>query len=209
MRSQIQFVMHPDDEREFVNFLLADPTIQFIDGPRWPTEEPTTTRELNGVGWYCIIWSPNDLAKLTARYVSNCNDWYCKSEYATLQFLRSRIDGTTLTDGRIAVSTNVSVEDFSPDKAKQVDGRFNKIRRYIKQRYTNSIIRWYSSRAPVGPATKERSANPGKPDKSMWVGPAALSWFHQCSSHCIKSSTSGVIAQIETMDLQPRVDHNG
>ncbi len=34
MRSQVCFVMHSDDERDFEQFLISDESIRFIAGPR-------------------------------------------------------------------------------------------------------------------------------------------------------------------------------
>lgn len=107
MNSQLRFVMHPADEREFAAQVLADPAVLLIDGPRWQAAAPQTFRDLDAIrGNYCILWSPDDQAALQARYIAGCNDWYCESEYATVQFLRSEIfaDGV-LFEGRIAVAT--------------------------------------------------------------------------------------------------------
>ena len=189
--------MHPDDEHAIAELLLGDESVRFVHGPRWPTEEPAHSRALEDIGWYCIVWSTDDMPKLESEYISTCDDWYCRSEYATLQMLRSEFDGTNLTDGRFAISTLYDLPQFPEDKAKQVDARFKMIRRYIKKNYVNSIIRWYSSRAPIAPRAPKRSPNPSDPDNKMWVGPAALEWFHESEDHCIRSKMSGVTAIIE------------
>ena len=112
MNSQIRFVMHPDDEREFEQLLLADESIRFIEGPRWKTQTPLTSRSLAEIrDDYCIIWSPNDIAKLKAEYIPTCNDWYCRSEHATIRFWRSEIAGPVITEGRISVGT-IPTRDF-------------------------------------------------------------------------------------------------
>jgi hypothetical protein len=64
MRSQLRFVLHPDDESALVAELLRDPAVLFVDGPRWKTATPPTTRDVFAVGSYCIIWSPEDLLEL-------------------------------------------------------------------------------------------------------------------------------------------------
>ena len=197
MRSQIQFVMHPDDERTFAELLLADESVRFVDGPRWPSQEPTFSRSLDDIGWYCIIWSTDDVPQLTSRYIATCDDWYITNEYATLQMLRSEVDGSTLTDGRVAISTHYDLPELPEHNAKQIDARFSKIRRHIMKHYVNSIIRWHSSRSPVAPRGPKRSPNPSDPDKKMWVGPAALQWFHESDGHCIRCKMSGVTAIIE------------
>lgn len=68
MNSQLRFVMHPDDEREFAAQVLADPAVLLIDGPRWKAAAPETFRTLDAIrGSYCILWSPDDQAALDAR----------------------------------------------------------------------------------------------------------------------------------------------
>ena len=56
MKSQVRFVMHPDDEYVLVAELLRDPAVLLVDGPRWKVAVPPTTRNISAVGSYCIIW---------------------------------------------------------------------------------------------------------------------------------------------------------
>lgn len=196
VRSQIQFVMHPDDERKFAEMLLDDPSVCFVDGPRWPTQQPTRNRSLDNIGSYCIIWSTNDVAQLSARYIPMCNDWYCTSEYATLQFLRSEVEPNVLRVGRIAISTHYDLPDFPKESAERIDARFKSIRRHIKKFYRSSIVRWYNERVPRAPAGPKRSANPSDPDKTMWVGPNAIKWIRENPDHLIKHMT-GCIGLID------------
>ena len=86
--------MHPQDEHEFEQFALEDESIRFVDGPRWKTNSPPAFRRLSDLsGNYCIIWSNKDLPRLDADFIEPCNDWYCRSEYATIQFIRSELFG--------------------------------------------------------------------------------------------------------------------
>ena len=56
MNSQVRFVMHPDDERDFEQLLLAEESLRFIEGPRWKTKTPPTSRSLVDIhDTYCII----------------------------------------------------------------------------------------------------------------------------------------------------------
>lgn len=137
MNSQLRFVMHPDDEREFAAQVLADPAVLLIDGPRWKAAEPQTFRTLDAIrGSYCILWSPDDQAALDARYIAGCNDWYCESEYATVQFLRSEVfTGGVLTEGRIAVST----ANASAQAAQGVERRYKALGRFVRKHYTNAV----------------------------------------------------------------------
>ncbi len=106
MHSQVRFIMHPADERDFERQLVSDESIHLIAGPRWKTETPKTSRSLDDIDdSYCIIWSTSDVAKLTAEYNPSCDAWQCRSEYATIQFLRSEIHEPVITEGRIAVSS--------------------------------------------------------------------------------------------------------
>jgi hypothetical protein len=198
MRSQLRFVMHPDDEHDFATFLLSDETVQFIDGPRWKSQSPTCSRTLEHIGWYCIIWSPSDLPELDARFIPTCDDYYCKSEYATIQWLRSELNDSAITDGRIAISTHYDIDGFPATQAKQVDARFNKLRRFVKKHSSNSVARWYDDRFPFAPTGPRRSANPSDPDKSLWVGPAALAWLHADHRRRIKQKASGAQALVES-----------
>src|SRR5262249_53699483 len=155
--------------------LLSDESIRFIAGPRWKTETPQTSRALAGIGYYCIIWSTSDMAKLKAEYIPTCDDWYCRSEYATIQFLRSQMNEAVLTEGRIAVAT-IASRDFPASSVNCVDKRYGNLRKHIRKTYMNSIIQWRNPTLPYAPAGPNRSANPSKPDPQVWVGPHALRW---------------------------------
>lgn len=182
MRSVLRFVMHPDDESAFVDALLREAGVVFVDGPRWTSNAPQTTRNISKIGEYCIIWSPSDLAALPAEFIPECQDWYCRGEYATIQFLRSRLVGPVAIEGSIAVAT----DPLRHRKAAQVELRFKSLRRLIKKSYRNSIVRWFNPNFPTHPATRQASANPSEPDRSLWVGPAALEWLANAPNRRIK-----------------------
>jgi hypothetical protein len=131
MRSQIRFVMHPADERDFEELLTSDESIRFIAGPRWKTETPKTSRSLADIhDDYCIIWATSDTPNLKAEYIPSCDDWYCRSEYATIQFLRSEMDDDgVITEGRIAVST-IPNGDFPASSVKSLEKRYGNLRKY-------------------------------------------------------------------------------
>lgn len=194
MNSQLRFVMHPDDEREFAAQVLADPAVLLIDGPRWPAAAPQTFRSLDAIrSNYCILWSPEDRASLEARYIAGCNDWYCASEDATVQFLRSELfaDGV-LTEGRIAVATG----NASAQAAQGVERHYKALGRFVRKHYRNAVLRWCNPAMPFGPAVPGRSANPGKPDAQVWVGPHALQWLRDGSAQqlrTIKQSRNAVV----------------
>jgi hypothetical protein len=171
--------MHPSDERDFEQLLLADESVRFIGGPRWNTQEPVTSRSLADIhNTYCIIWSTSEISQLNAEYIPTCNDWYCRSEHATIQFLRSEMDDTLLIEGRIAISTVPSI-DFPELSVKNLEMRYGTLRKYLRKRYSNSIVQWRDPTRPYAPRGPNRSANPSKPDAQLWVGPHALRWLRE------------------------------
>jgi hypothetical protein len=54
MRSQLRFVMHPDDERDFISEVLHDDAVVLINGPRWKSSEPEGHRS--------YAWRPETLS---------------------------------------------------------------------------------------------------------------------------------------------------
>jgi hypothetical protein len=175
MRSQLRFVMHLEDEREFISEVVREDAVVLINGPRWKSNEPEVHHSLDSIDWYCIIWSRKDLAKLDAEFIPKCNDWYCRSEGATIQFLRSRNNGSVLIEGRLAIST-----DSEPSEvARAVEKRYRSLRSFVKKRYRNGMLQWRSRSFPESPAAVGRSSNPGKTDNSLWIGPSAAQWLRQ------------------------------
>jgi hypothetical protein len=184
MMSQFRFVMHPDDEQAIASELLKDASIRLIDGPRWKHSKPETSRDLTQIRDYCIVWSVDDVPELAAKFISTCNDWYCHSEHSTIQFLRSSLRGDILTDGRFSVST----DEASVVAASNIERRFKALRRFVKKSYANSVVEWTNVRVPLAPASPSRSANPSKPDSSLWVGPHASRWLLENKIRCIQQS---------------------
>ncbi len=196
MRSQVRFAMHPDDEREFEHLLVSDESIRFIAGPRWKTQTPKTSRSLADIdNYYCIIWSTSEIAELKAEYIPTCDDWYCRSEHATIQFLRSEWDGSVVTEGRIAVSTTPS-RDLPAASVKSLEKRYATLRKYFRSNYSNSVIQWRNPTLPYAPAGPNRSANPSKPDPQVWVGPHALRWLREGSDRRIKQMRQSVVEAV-------------
>ncbi len=127
MRSEVQFAMDPEDEIEFITEVLSDPSVVLVDGPRWKTKKPPTTRDISKLSDdYCIIWSREDLPQLDAEYIPTCKDWYCRSEFATIQFLRSVMHkDSVLINGRIAICTTDDRKQYiDAQSGKQVDTRY-------------------------------------------------------------------------------------
>jgi hypothetical protein len=138
MRSELRFVMHPEDENSLLRALLTDPSVLLIDGPRWKGAKPEATRDLSSIGSYCIVWSPDDLSELSADFIPTCNDWYCRSEHSTIQFLRSTLTGAVLTEGRLAVATDTA----QPRTASSVERRYRMLHRVIEKTYANAVVEW-------------------------------------------------------------------
>jgi hypothetical protein len=167
--------MHSDDERDFISEVLCDDAVVLINGPRWESSEPEVHRSLDSIGWYCIIWSRKDLARLDSEFIPECNDWYCRAEGATIQFLRSRCTGSVLAEGRLAISTS-----SEPSEAvRAVEQRYRSLRTFVKKRYRNGMMQWRNPSFPRSPAAAGRSANPSKTDNSLWIGPAAIKWLQE------------------------------
>jgi hypothetical protein len=188
--------MHPADERDFEQLLISDESICFIAGPRWKTETPITSRSLADIDDdYCIIWSTSDIAKLKAEYIPTCDDWYCRCEYATIQFLRSEMDEALITEGRIAVST-APRRDFPASSVKSLEKRYSNLRKYFRKHYSNSIIQWRNPTVSYAPAGPNRSANPSKPDPQVWVGPHALRWLRERPDRRIKQMRQSIVEAV-------------
>ena len=196
MNSQVRFVMHPADEHDFEQVLLSDESIRFIAGPRWNSKSPKASRSLAEIDdLYCIIWSASDIAKLKAEYIPSCGDWYCTSEHATIQFLLSQIHESVITEGRIAICTTPS-RDFPAPRVKCVEKRFEKLRKYIKKYFSNSIIQWRCPTIPAAPAGPSRSGNPSKPDPQVWVGPNALRWLRERAGRRVKQHRQNIVEAV-------------
>jgi hypothetical protein len=181
--------MHPEDEDSLLRELLTDLSVLLIDGPRWKGAKPETTRDLSSIGSYCIVWSPHDLSELSADFIPTCNDWYCRSEHSTIQFLRSALSGAVLTEGRLAVSTDTG----QPRAASSVERRYRMLRGSIKKTYVNEVVEWRNTKLPIAPAGPSRSANPSKPDSSLWVGPAAMVWLRGDQTCRIKQTVNSPV----------------
>jgi hypothetical protein len=192
MPGQFQFAMHKNDEREFASELLLDPAIRLINGPRWPQQNPKTWRRLEDIhDSYCIIWSAEDAPHLSSEYIPTCNDWYCRSEYATIQFLRSSMRNGVLTTGRIACG--YFPDDFPEESAKSLTARFNQLRRLLKKTYRNSVVRWENPSLPYSDPIPGRSGNPLPPDSSLWIGPHAMEWLKKSNKRRIKLYASSYV----------------
>lgn len=188
--------MHPDDEREFEHLLVDDESIRFIAGPRWKTEAPIYSKSLTDIaGNYCIIWSTDDIPEMKSEFIPACNDWYCRSEYATIQFLRSEIDEMVLTEGRIAVASSLG-DNFPASSVKNLEKRFISLRKYLRKNYSNSILQWRNPVVPYAPAGPNRSANPSEPDPQIWVGPNALRWLRESPNRKVKQMRQSVVEAV-------------
>jgi hypothetical protein len=206
MRSQLRFVMHPGDERDFVSELLRDESVVLINGPRWKTSRPEVHRSLDAIDdWYCIIWSRTDLPELDAEFMPRCNDWYCRSQGGTIQFLRSRLIASVLLEGRLAINT----DSQPPERAEAVERRYRNLRKFVQRRYRKGVLRWRNPRLP-SPSPVDRSANPSKPDTSLWLGPAAAQWLQEDpTTRRVKQQVSAVVEAEFAVDAQTETPQSG
>ena len=177
MRSQISFVMHPEDEVEFVSLALTEPNTVFVNGPKWTTPTPALSTDIASVGNYLMIWNPSETRPLSARHHEKDGKewWYCDNEFLTIQFIRSGIEGERfLFTGRLAVATTEKWSEAVYDKesAASVERRFKSLSRAIKKMYSNGVILWQDVSRP------RSRTNPSKPDPACWIGPHALRWLN-------------------------------
>jgi hypothetical protein len=94
-----------------------------------------------------------------------------------------------LTEDRFAISTGPAHKAT----AVNVERRYRLLRRTIQKTYLNSIVRWRNPNVPGAPAGPSRSANPSKPDPSLWVGPAAMNWLAGDAARRIKQFLAGYV----------------
>lgn len=184
MRSQLRFIMHPDDERDFVAHILSDDRVFLIDEHSNDPAGPPLLRSIEPVaGSLCsIVLRPAG---------GGANDTSAAS--GKIQFSRSQIVGPLITEGRIAIGTTAGSEE-----AAWVERQYKALSKFIKARYTNSILRWYNPNLPFGPGEPGRSANPGKPDPQVWVGPSVRGWLAENPERRIKQHWSyGALAFLE------------
>jgi hypothetical protein len=174
--------------------LLCDPVVVLVNGPRWKSSAPPITRDIFAVGGYCIIWSPEDLPMLPARFIPSCNDWYCNGEYATVQFIRSIITGTVITVGRLAIATDHADERT----AANIKRRYDLLRRWIKKTCANSAVRWHNPKATEALAGPNRSPNSSDLDRSLWIGPCAINWLNAEVVRRIKISPKSLVEVLST-----------
>jgi hypothetical protein len=176
MRSSVRFVMHPpNDEANIVTALRSDPNV----ADRWTAlANRNTNRDTKypSIGGYCIVWSLQDIARLAAEFIPTCNDWYCRTEFATIQFLRS-----SMIDNK---------HRSQQASAQGVEKRFKQLSRNVKN-YTNKVLQWCNPNVAIALAGPSRSANPSKPDPSLWVGPFALQWLADDAQRRVKQVAAG------------------
>jgi hypothetical protein len=180
MKSQLRIVMHPSDEALVIDELLRDSDVVLINGPRWQQAVPMVTRRISEIEQYCIIWSPKDLSELTSEYMPKQNDWYCRSEFATIQFLRCSLHQSVLTEGRFAIFS----DGGSIETTDGVDRRFKLLRRLIQKKFVNSVVCWRNP--SLSDSSASLSANPIKLDSSLWVGPVAFEWLSKGKERRVK-----------------------
>jgi len=153
--------MHPKDEDEFAQFVLAESGVVFVHGSNWSTPQPPLVESRRELRDYAplLIWASTETPPLVAERIEWRDGvfWNWTSEHLTIQFLRSDLfQRKILTEGRIAVAT----EPCSKQEARRLEERYRRLRKWLKARYRNSVMCWH----------------PDKPDVSAWVGPHAIDW---------------------------------
>lgn len=178
MRSQVCFVMHPEDEEAFAGFITSEHGVVFVDGPKWGQPSPPICSDIDKAGNYLMIWNPSETTVLAANHHRKEDKewWYCNNEHLTIQFLRSgfQFGEPFLFEGRIAVSTTSEEKTVhDPASAKQIERRFKNLRRHIRKSYRNSLLIWQNALSP------RSTTNPSKPAPNVWIGPHAIQWLEE------------------------------
>jgi hypothetical protein len=106
-----------------------------------------------------------------------------------IQFWRSQLVGSVLTDGRIALATSgFNLESRLPHAlVEESEALYRRLRRHVRRHFANSVVRWWNPSLPPGPT------NPTSLDQAMWVGPAAMAWWTSDPDHRLKSSINGLV----------------
>lgn len=199
MRSDCRFIMHPEDEAEFVKFVTSENGTVLVDGPDWPTKKPPIV-DIENAGTYLMIWNPAETRPLTGRRLTQDGQkwWSCENQFLTIQFLRSgfHFDEPYLFEGRIAVATtDKGKSHFDEVSAPAIERRYARLRKALKKSYTNKVLLWQNRKSP------RSKHNPSKPDPALWVGPKAMQWLREARrDHCVKQSR-GARASAYVVDL--------
>src|SRR5260370_19404575 len=153
MRSEVVFVMHPSDEAEFVNLVIAEPGTVLVNGPTWSSPRPPIKTDIQSCGNYAMIWNPSETPALAGRHLrkENAEWWYCENEFLTIQFLRSgfQFGEPFLFEGRTALATtDKGGGEFHGPSAHAIEERFKRLRKFIKKNYANGVIIWQNTSLP-------------------------------------------------------------
>jgi hypothetical protein len=178
MRSQFVFVMHPEDETEFAQYIIAESGVVFVDGPSWPVPRPPTMTDIHNGGNYLMIWNPTETPDLMANHHQKDGKewWYCNNEFLTIQFLRSgfQYDEPYLFEGRIAIATTDKTKVYYHEPtASSIERRFKTLTKLLKKTYTNKVIIYQNVSLP------RSKTNPLRPSTNCWVGPHAMEWLRE------------------------------
>lgn len=178
MRSDLRFVMHPEDEAEFVRIITSEAGTILVDGPKWYQPRPPIIQNIQTAGNYLMIWNPSETPELVGTHYQKEEKqwWYCNNEFLTIQFIRSgfQFEEPFLFEGRIAVCTSAKDNtSFHAASAAAVERRFKGLRQRIKKHYTNRLIIWQNLALP------RSKTHPSKPDPCVWVGPKAVQWLEE------------------------------
>ena len=163
MAFQVSFVMHPDDERLFLGGL--------VQTARW-----IVALDRNAVAWQPL--DPDEISSNGPEIVHLARpEWLGSSSMPTerVQFWRSRLSETVLTQGRLAVSLpDIEANMREESGAKAEVSRMGK---QLRHSYVNRILAWRQDGA-----TNEVEV----PDARTWVGPSARSWLGLDRDRCVK-----------------------
>lgn len=199
MRSEFTFIMHPLDEKVFVQTVLAEPGVVFVDGRKWLTPNPPIKTDISSAGDHLLIWQSGETPELEGHHHQKDNQqwWYCENEYLTIQFLRSGLqDEQYLFTGRIAIWTTTKEGEVTHlASAASIEKRFKFLKKFLQKTYTNNVLLWQNLSLP------RSKTNPCKPDSKAWIGPHALEWLRENPTERWVQTFKGAGAKAYLLDL--------
>ena len=125
-----------------------------------------------------------------------------EEQVGSVQFWRSQLHGDVLTKGRLALSTTgFGLEErLPPSLVAEAEALFRGFRRQIQKDYVNGVLQW------LNPSLPPSATNPTRPDKTVWVGPAAARWWRASPEHKLKQFPDGAVEAIPVAKGHIRID---
>lgn len=167
MRSAIDTFMVREDEVEFLEFVLQNPSVALIADARFSKPEVSSTRiaDDDEVIQY-FLWDRELLDEPAVREYAHqgATSYRLDCDDSVLQFLRSRTTNGVLTPGRVAIATEFKYgKPRAPERADALTKWYKSLRSWIKKRYSNRLIYTSDHKPEVGDRVRH-----------IWIGPRAI-----------------------------------